>query len=102
MPMYGGLLTIRLQPASPSTQWFIQRNEEQKQAQLNRTAVRVYSGSYSDAVQGRSARLEGGFLRKCPDMAEPGQTFEVGIYFERIAGNVDGATFRPPLSSDAS
>ena len=101
--MFGGLVTIRLSPTSPSTAWFIQRNEELKQAQLNGLATRVYDGSYTDPVQGRrSATFQGGTLRNCPDMSVPNQTFEVAIYFDRIVGSVDGAVFHPPLVSDPS
>ena len=100
--MFGGKIMVRLAPTSPTTAWFITRNEEKKQAQINNQPERVYDGSYTDSVQGRSVVLSGGTLIDCPDMSEPGQTFEVGIFFERIAGNVDGAVFHAPLVSDES
>ena len=97
-PMFGGEFTIRLQPTSPSTQWFIRQKEAWKQSLINSTATVIYEGSYADPAQGRSARMEGGVLQKCPDINEPGQSFEVVLYFERIVVNVDGAIFLPILA----
>ena len=99
--MFGGPFTVRVQPSSPTAQWFMQEKESWRQDLINGTATRVYSGSYSDPVQGRSARFEGGFLQNVPDMSEPGVTYESVVYFERIITNVDGASFLPPLSSPA-
>ena len=100
--MFGGPVTFKFEPTSPSAQYWVRRNEEYKQSQINNTRSRIYSGTYSDSVQGRSARFEGGQIQDCPDMVEPGITFEVTLMFERIAGNVDGAVFHPPLASDAA
>ena len=38
---------------------------------------------------------------QCPDMAEPGVTFEVMVDFEQSESNVDGAVFHPNLTSDS-
>ena len=100
--MFGGAVVMKFAPTSPSVQYWIQRNEEYKQTQINGERTRIYSGSYSDSVQGRSARCEGGALMDCPDMSTPGVTFEVTIFYERIIGNVDGAVFHPPLTSDST
>ena len=102
VPMFGGKIIFRMAPTSPTAQWAVQQKENWKQAQINQTETTIYEGVYSDPIQGRSARLEGGFFVQCPDMIEPGQTFEIHVYFERITGNADGAKFRPPLASDAA
>ena len=100
--MFGGAVTFKFEPTSPSTQYWIQRNEEYKQSQINGTRTRIYDGSYNDPVQGRSARFEGGAIQDCKDMSTPGVTFEVTLMFDRIIGNVDGAVFHPPLTSDST
>ena len=97
--MFGGEVTFKVQPTSPTAQWAMQRNQELKESQKNGRAIEIFSGTYSDSVQGRSARFEGGAIQDCPDMAEPGQTFEFTMHFEQIDVNVDGAVFRRPLAS---
>ena len=99
--MFGGDVTIRLEPTSPSTQQFIQWGQEQKENMRNRRAFRIHSGSYTDTVQRRSSRLEGGMLKTWPDQATPDKTFEVVIHFDDIINQVDAAVFHPPLTSDA-
>ena len=97
--MFGSQLTFRMAPTSPTTQWLVARKEEHKQNQINGNAIRIFNGTYSDPVQGRSARMEGGVLMNCPDLPVPGQTFEATFQFERVVGNADGAVFRRPLSN---
>ena len=99
VPMFGGPVAIRLQPASPSCQWFCNEKERWKQDNIHGRPVTVYEGTYFDPAQGRSATLEGGILQQCPDISEPGQTFEVVIYFERITPDLDSANFAPTLTS---
>lgn len=99
--MFGGTFTVRVQPASPTAQWGMKEKESWKQALLNGEATTVFNGSYADPVQGRNARMEGGILLQCPDMSEPGQTFEIVFQFERIITNVDAATFLAPVSGAA-
>ena len=98
VPMYGGPFTMRFEPSSPSVQYWINEKEANKQAQINGTEIPGYESSYSDPEQGRAATMEGGFLMSCPDMSEPGQTFEVVVYYARITPDVDGAVFEPPTS----
>ena len=98
----GGPLTVRLAPTSPSAQWCIQQNQMRKDAIVDGGEIPIYDGSYSDAVQGRAATLEGGVLPTCPDMVEPGVTFEAMFEFQKIISDVDGATFTPTLESGAT
>ena len=93
----GGAFTLRLAPNSPTAQWLIDRNEEQKRAIIDRSKLRIYTVTLTDSVQGRSTTMEGGFLVTCPDQVEAGQTFEVMWEFETITTNNAGATFAPPL-----
>ena len=72
-----------------------------KPTSRRRSTARKYLATrvpYSDPEQGRAATMEGGFLMSCPDMSEPGQTFEVVVYYARITPDVDGAVFEPPTS----
>ena len=94
----GGPFTMRLAPTSPTAQWLIQRKVEMKRALKLRMPIRIFRISFSDAVQGRRCTFEGAILQKCPDMIEPGQTFEVMFECEQIIPNVDGAVFTPPPS----
>ena len=100
IPMFGGEVKFKLAPTSPTTQWAIIQKEAWKQAQINGTPTTVYEGTYMDASQGRTVRLEGGFLQMVPDISEPGQTFEMTIYFERITASVEASRFVAPLASE--
>ena len=102
VPMFGGAIMIRLQPASPSVQWFCNEKERWKQDNINGRPITVYEGTYSDPAQGRSATLEGGILQQCPDISEPGITFEIAIYFEKITPDLDSANFAAKLTSPAT
>ena len=95
VPMYGGEVTIRLNPTSPSTQWFIDEREAWKQANLTGgiDPIPTYSGTYTDSSQNRTVRMEGGVMLRCPHINEPGVTFEVVIVFEQIVSSVGGAYF---------
>ena len=97
-PMYGGDLTIRLAPTSHATAWFVKERIKLKNAQTNGDPLPTYSGTFKDEGQGRKAELSGGYLLRCADLPEAGQTFEVVIAFERIIGNVDAAKFQPAPS----
>ena len=94
-PMYGGEITIRLAPSSEATAWFVKERIKLKNAQTNGDPIPVYNGRFADDAQKREAQLAGGFLKRCADLPEAGQTFEVVIAFEKITGNIDGATFSP-------
>ena len=95
--MLGGDITIRLAPTSPSAQWCITENQMRKDTVMaGGDATPIYDGSYNDNSQGRAAELLGGVLVACPDMVEPGVTFEVMFRFEQIISSVDGATFTAP------
>ena len=101
-PRLGGVLTFKLQPASPSTQWSMQQEQLRKNAHIEKSALRVYAGSFSDPVQSVSWQLEGGVIQMLPATRVPNQTYEGKIRFEKITANVDGGTFHPPLTSDAA
>lgn len=98
MAQLGGDVTIRVTPNSPTAQWLVRQKMAWKESLKSGSPVTIYSGSFSDASQGRSAQLEGGILRQCPDLPESGVTFEAIFTFEEITANVDGATFVGPLS----
>ncbi len=97
--VFGGPFTIRLSPTSPSAQWFIARNEEQKDNQLQSRPTRIFNATLSDRVQGRFSTMKGGLLNMCPDQVEPNQTFEVQFVFQLIRTNNAGARFDAPLSN---
>ena len=97
----GGPFTLRLAPTSPTAAWLIERNEEQKRAQREGQAIRIFEITFSDSVQGRETRMEGCLLQKCPDQVEAGITFEVMFECEIIETNNDGARFTAPLTSAA-
>ena len=99
--MLGGDITVRLSPTSPSAQWCIMENQMRKDGLAEGGATPIYDGSYNDSAQGRSAELLGGVLVTCPDMVEPGVTFEVMFRFEQIISSVDGATFTAPRENAA-
>ena len=100
-PMLGGEFTIRLGPHSPSAKWAILENEYRKQAIINKTKHRLYTGTYSDPAYGGNVTLRGGVLFRCPDFIEPGQTFEVTFFFQRIIGLPEGSTlFSEPYNID--
>lgn len=98
-PMLGGPITYRVSPTSPTARWAIQEKQSWRNAIKNGSAITIYEASHSDPVQGRTASLKGGVLLRCPDMVEPGQTFEFVIHYEEIIPALEGATFRAPLSS---
>ena len=102
MPNFGGKFTIKLDPTSPSAQWCMQQEQLRKNAMKNNTAIRTYSGTFSDPVQGVSWRLEGGFIMKFPSTSIANTSYEAMLEFEEITANVDGGTFHAPLNSDAS
>ena len=95
-PMLGGLFIARAEPNSPSVAWALGENAYRKQAVINRTAFRIYEATYNDVVQGRTANMQGGLLQQCPDMSEPGQTFEVGFYFDLITPVPESGVWLPP------
>ena len=97
--MLGGICTARLSPSGPTTRWCVQQRQYWRNAVRMRTRHRQYNGIALDAVQGRSARITGGVLMQCPDLPEPGVTFEAQFRFELIDSNVDGATFTAPFAS---
>ena len=96
LPTFGGEVMFRFAPNSPDVQWWIQQLEMKKQNLLNQSAHIEYSGTYADILQGRAARFEGGLLTACPPMVVPNTTFEVGVTFEQIISEVDGANFALP------
>ena len=98
---FGGILTLKFQPASPSTQWCMQQEQLRKNSHEMRTALRVYEGSFSDPVQGVSWQMAGGVILMFPATRVANQTYEARVQFEKITANVDGGTFHPPLASDA-
>ena len=95
IPMFGGPITVRLEPSSPSVQWAVQQNNMRKNALKSGDPFTIYDGSYSDPAQGRSARVAGGVFMQCPEMPEANVTFEIQFHFEEIFSNVDGGTFVP-------
>ena len=97
----GGQFTLRVQPNSPTAQWLIERKHEIKRALQTGTAVRIFTITVKDSVQGRSTRMEGCLLDTCPDQVESGQTFEVMFECELMETNNAGANFRPPFDSGA-
>lgn len=101
-PRLGGTFMLKLQPTSPTTQWAVKQEQERKNAHKEKRALRVYSGSISDPVQGVEATLSGGGIIMIPAFPIANQTFEVRFMFEEIESSVDGGTFHPPRMSDAS
>ena len=97
--MFGGPVTYRMDPASPTTQFFIKLRQEQKENERTGRIQRILRATHVDTSQGRSCVCEGGMLQKCPDMSEPGVTFEAMVEYERIVSNVDGAIFQPLLET---
>lgn len=91
MPLFGGPMTFRLQPTSPSTKWFIRERGLRDAALRNGNPLTSYNGSYRDPAEGRVGTLRNGFLLQAPQMYEPGVTYEAIIYFPLIIPNVDGA-----------
>ena len=96
MPNYGGSMTFKVFPTSPSTQWAIQQEQMRKDSHFQSTRERTYSGTYANPVTGVSYRLEGGVIVMFPAVAVPGQTYEGQVQFEVITSLVDGGTFNPP------
>ena len=60
MPSFGGILTIKLQPASPTAQWCIQQEQIRKNLQKSKAQSRIYRGTLSDPAVGITAELAGG------------------------------------------
>ena len=96
---FGGPFIVRLAPNSPSAAWAITKREAWKQAQINGEAIETFSGTYADPVQGRQVTFEGGVMLRCPDMVEPGQTFEFAFYFERMIPNTEAGKWLAPLAT---
>jgi len=99
IPMFGGPVTYRLQPSSPSVQWFINERKARDEANINGTELTVYNGTETDPAVGESIALRGGRLLQAPHKSEPGQTYEAVIYYERIIPDVDAAKFNPPFTA---
>lgn len=102
LPRLGGNLTLKLQPASPSTQWCMQQEQMRKNSHVERSAIRIYEGTFSDPVQSVEWRLEGGLIMMLPATRVANMTYEAKFRFERITASVDGGTFHAPLVSDAA
>ena len=100
-PNFGATLTFKLSPTSPSCQWAMQQEQLRKNSVKDNTVLRVYSGTFSDPVQGVSWRLEGGFIMKFPAINIANQTYEGSVMFEELIANVDGGRFSSPLASDS-
>lgn len=96
MPNYGGMMTFKMLPTSPSTQWAIQQEQLRKDSHFMGTQQTYYSGTYSNPVTGVSYRLEGGVIDLFPATQIPGVTYEGSIDFEVITSLVDGGVFNPP------
>ncbi len=101
-PAFGGTLTLKVSPTSPTCQWAIQQNQERKNRQKDKQAERIYAGTLSDPVQGVDYRFEGGVIDVFPSMNVGNQTYEFSINFDEVISNVDGGMFHAPLTSDAA
>ena len=99
MPAFGGVFQFMMDPSSPVAQWAMQQEQMRKNSHLNRSRLRVYSGTFSDSVQGVSWRLEGGVIVNFPATRVPGVSYEGSLEFELITAQVDGGVFNAPLSS---
>lgn len=86
----GGSVMLKLQPTSPSTQFFL-RDVARIQ---NRERV-FYEGSIGDPVLDFSVELKGGMMRSSHPFSVPGKTFEIEFVFEEIIPNYDNASFAP-------
>ena len=101
MPSFGGILTIKLQPSSPTTQWCIQQEQIRKNLMKSKAQDRIYRGTISDPAVGITAELSGGIIVQLPAWPIGNQTYEGRFDFEEITSQVDGGTFHPPLMSNA-
>ena len=99
MPRFGGTYNFMVEPSSPTCQWAMQQEQMRKNAHLNRSALRIYSGVFSDPVQGVSWRMEGGVIVQLPATRVANLSYEGSIRFELITAQVDGGIFHAPLSS---
>ena len=90
VPMFGGPVTARLHPSSPTTLWWMSEKQQWKYDNLRGRRLTIYNGSYQDAATGVKATLRGGTILNVPDMREPGQTYEAVIYYAFIAVEIDG------------
>ena len=99
MPAFGGGFTFKMFSTSPVSQWAMQNEQIRKDLIKSGTPARPYSGTLVNPGTGVSYRLDGGFIRKFPAVAIPGQTYEGMLRFEEITSLVDGGTFNPPLTS---
>ena len=101
MPVYGGMMTFKMFPTSPTTQWAMQREQTRKDAHFSGIPQEYFNGTYSNPITGTSYRLEGGIIDIFPAVAIPGLTYEGTIDFEVITSLVDGGTFNPPRATSA-
>ena len=101
IPTYGGLLRLKIQPNSPTTQWCIEQDQLRKNSMSAATATRTYSGSLSDQSTGNSWRLDGGGILNFPPTLVAGVTYEAALMFEIVTANVSGGRFNAPLVTPA-
>ena len=103
IPMFGLIATFKFLASSPSTQWCIQQEQIRKNSHREKTAQRVYAGSFGDPVRNVSLTLSGGFLPdQLPAFPVAGAVYEAKFQFELAESLVDGGVFHPPLTSDAT
>ena len=102
MPEFGGIFRFMMNPASPVSQWAMQQEQMRKNSHLNRSRLRVFSGTFSDPVQGVSWRMEGGAILQFPATRVAGVSYEGALQFEQITASVDGGVFYAPLASDSA
>ena len=76
MPVLGGIYRFKMQPASPTVQWAIQQEQMRKNSVKQRSALRSYTGSFSDPVQGVSYELAGGVIMQFPATLVANTTYE--------------------------
>ena len=101
MPIYGNVMTFKMFPTSPTTQWAIQQEQLRKDSHFMGTQQIYYAGTYADPVLGVSYRLEGGIIDLFPAVQVPGLTYEGSVEFEVVTSLVDGGTFNPPRVTTA-
>ena len=99
IPQFGGVITIRLQPTSPSVQWCILERQALDEAKINGEALRTYEGTETVAAESTSWVLEGGYISQLPQRNETGQTYEAMFGFERIISDVEAGRFNPLLAT---
>ena len=91
IPKLGGVLTLLLQPTSPTARWFMNLRSTRDNALENGLSLPIISGSYNDSVQGRKLTLTGGRLLQAPKLAKPAITYKGMIRFQRVISNLDAA-----------